>query len=101
MIAAETKISNFGMTVLNPQITISYMLNNLMGEASEKLSVGKKEIQNNLITYFKKQDGHVNLVEKYREEFVASAKTLKQETENTVSNTLHGAVEIRGNGQTR
>ncbi|XP_045578947.1 interferon-induced very large GTPase 1 isoform X2 [Salmo salar] len=95
MIAAETKISNFGMTVLNPQITISYMLNNLMGEASEKLSVGKKEIQNNLITYFKKQDGHVNLVEKYREEFVASAKTLKRETENTVSNTLHGAVEIK------
>ncbi|XP_014065349.2 interferon-induced very large GTPase 1 [Salmo salar] len=95
MIAAETKISNFGMTVLNPQITISYMLNNLMGEASEKLSVGEKEIQNNLITYFKKQDGHVNLVEKYKEDFVASAKTLKRETENTVSNTLHGAVEIK------
>uniref|UniRef100_A0A4W5P870 VLIG-type G domain-containing protein n=1 Tax=Hucho hucho TaxID=62062 RepID=A0A4W5P870_9TELE len=95
MIGAETNIYNFGMTVLNPQITISYMLNDLMGEASEKLSVGEKEIQNNLITYFKKQDGHVNLVEKYREDFVSSAKTLRRETQNTVSNTLLGAVEIR------
>ncbi|XP_071264098.1 interferon-induced very large GTPase 1-like isoform X2 [Salvelinus alpinus] len=95
MVGAETKMSNFGMTVLNPQITIREMLNDLMREASDKLSVGEKEIQNNLITYFKKQDGHVNLVEKYREGFVASAKTLRRETENTVSNVLHGAVEIR------
>ncbi|KAM9398957.1 interferon-induced very large GTPase 1-like [Salvelinus alpinus] len=95
MVGAETKISNFGMTVLNPQITIREMLNDLMREASDKLSVGEKEIQNNLITYFKKQDGHVNLVEKYREGFVASAKTLRRETQNTVSNVLNGAVEIK------
>ncbi|XP_045074475.1 up-regulator of cell proliferation-like [Coregonus clupeaformis] len=95
MIGAETNISNFDMTVLNRQISIRDMLNDLMREASEKLSVGEKEIQNNLITYFKKQDGHVNLVEKYREGFVASAKTLRRETENTVNNTLHGAVEIK------
>ncbi|XP_038854996.1 interferon-induced very large GTPase 1-like [Salvelinus namaycush] len=95
MIGAETNISNFGMTVLNHQITIRDMLKDLMREASEKLSVGEEEIQNNLITYFKKQDGHVNLVENYREGFVSSAKTLRRETQNTVSNVLHGAVEIK------
>ncbi|XP_064859642.1 interferon-induced very large GTPase 1-like [Oncorhynchus nerka] len=95
MIGAETKISNIGMTVLNPQITVRDVLNNLMREASKKLAEGEKEIQDNLVKYFKKQDGHVNLVEKYREGFVISAKKLREATENTVSNTLHGAVEIK------
>ncbi|XP_036789915.1 interferon-induced very large GTPase 1 isoform X3 [Oncorhynchus mykiss] len=95
MIGAETNISNFGMTVLNHQITIRDVLKDLMAEASKKLAEGEKEIQDNLVKYFEKQDGHVNLVEKYREGFVSSAKTLRRETENTISNTLHGAVEIK------
>ncbi|KAM9398966.1 up-regulator of cell proliferation-like isoform 1-T1 [Salvelinus alpinus] len=95
MVCAETKISNIGMTDQHPQRSIRCVLNELMMEASEKLSEGEKEIQDNLVKYFEKQDGHVNLVEKYKEDFVSSAKTLRRETENTVRNKLQGAVEIK------
>uniref|UniRef100_A0A8C8J054 Interferon-induced very large GTPase 1-like n=1 Tax=Oncorhynchus tshawytscha TaxID=74940 RepID=A0A8C8J054_ONCTS len=95
MVSAETNISNFGMTDQNPQRSIRDVLSELMMEASEKLSEGEKEIQDNLVKLFEKQDGHVNLVEKYKEDFVSSAKTLRRETENTVKNKLQGAVEIK------
>ncbi|XP_071264237.1 interferon-induced very large GTPase 1-like [Salvelinus alpinus] len=95
MVSAETKISNIVMTDQHPQRSIRDVLQDLMIEASGKLSLGEKEIQDNLVKYFEKQDGHVNLVEKYREDFVSSAKTLRRETENTVKNKLQGAVEIK------
>ncbi|XP_014065392.1 interferon-induced very large GTPase 1 isoform X2 [Salmo salar] len=95
MVGAETKMSNFGITDPNPQISIRNMLKDLMWEASEKMAVGEREIQDNLVKYFEKEDGHVNLVVKYKEDFVSSAKTLRRETENTVKNTLLEAVEIK------
>ncbi|XP_055766452.1 LOW QUALITY PROTEIN: up-regulator of cell proliferation-like [Salvelinus fontinalis] len=95
MVSAETKMSNIVMTDQHPQRSIRDVLQDLMIEASEKLSEGEKEIQDNLVKYFEKQDGHVNLVEKYKEDFVSSAKTLRRETENTVKNKLQGAVEIK------
>ncbi|XP_070971803.1 up-regulator of cell proliferation-like [Oncorhynchus clarkii lewisi] len=94
MVSAETKISNIGLSDQHPQRSIRDVLNDLMIEASEKLSLGEKEIQDNLVKYFEKQDGHVNLVVKYKKDFVSSAKTLRRETENTVKNKLQEAVEI-------
>ncbi|KAM9398962.1 interferon-induced very large GTPase 1-like isoform 2-T2 [Salvelinus alpinus] len=95
MVSAETKIANIGMTDQSPGRSIGNVLNELMIEASEKMTLGEKEIQDNLVKYFEKEDGHVNLVEKYKEDFVSSAKTLRRETENTVKNKLQGAVEIK------
>uniref|UniRef100_A0A4W5QFS9 Uncharacterized protein n=1 Tax=Hucho hucho TaxID=62062 RepID=A0A4W5QFS9_9TELE len=95
MVSAETKISNIVMTDEHPQRSIRDVLQDLMIEASGKLSLEEKKIQDNLVKYFEKQDGHVNLVEKYKEDFVSSAKTLRRETENTVRNKLQGAVEIK------
>ncbi|CAB1326942.1 unnamed protein product [Coregonus sp. 'balchen'] len=95
MVGAETKISNIGLTDQFPQRSLKDVQKDLMREASEKLAKGEKEIQDNLVKYFKKQDGHVNLVEKYKEDFVCSAKTLRRETENTVKNKLQGAVDIK------
>ncbi|CDQ96984.1 unnamed protein product [Oncorhynchus mykiss] len=95
MVGAETKMSNIVMTDQHPQRSIRDVLNDLMIEASGKLSLGENEIQDNLVKYFEKQDGHVNMVEKYKEDFVSCAKTLRRETENTVRNKLQGAVEIK------
>eukprot|EP00063_Salmo_salar_P069011 XP_014043846.1 PREDICTED: up-regulator of cell proliferation-like [Salmo salar] len=95
MVSAETKMSNIVMTDQHPQRSIRDVLQDLMIEASGKLSLEEKEIQDNLVKYFEKEDGHVNLVEKYKEDFVNSAKTLRRETENTVRNKLQGAVEIK------
>uniref|UniRef100_A0A4W5L2Y0 VLIG-type G domain-containing protein n=1 Tax=Hucho hucho TaxID=62062 RepID=A0A4W5L2Y0_9TELE len=77
MVSAETKMSNIGMTDQHPQRSIRDVLQDLMIEASGKLSLEEKKIQDNLVKYFEKQDGHVNLVEKYKEDFVSSAKTLR------------------------
>ncbi|XP_045567653.1 interferon-induced very large GTPase 1 isoform X4 [Salmo salar] len=95
MVSAETKMSNIVMTDQHLQRSIRDVLQDLMIEASEKLSLGEKKIQDNLVKYFEKQDGHVNLVEKFKEDFVSSAKTLRKEIENTVKNKLLGAVEIK------
>ncbi|CAB1326934.1 unnamed protein product [Coregonus sp. 'balchen'] len=92
MMSAETKISNIVMTDQYPQRSLKDVLNDLLREASEKLAEGENKIQDNLVKYFEKEDGHVNLVEKYKEDFVCSAKTLRRETENTVKNKLQGAV---------
>ncbi|CAB1326923.1 unnamed protein product [Coregonus sp. 'balchen'] len=78
-----------------PQRSIKDVQKDLLREASKKLAWGEKEIQDNLVKYFEKEDGHVNLVEKYKEDFVCSAKTLRRETENTVKNKLQGTVEIK------
>ncbi|XP_055765570.1 interferon-induced very large GTPase 1-like [Salvelinus fontinalis] len=95
IVSAETQISNFGITDPNPQMSIRDVLNDLLMEASEKLAVREMEIQDNLMKYFENPDDHVNLVEKYKEDFVSSAKILRRETENTVRNKLQGAVEIK------
>ncbi|KAL1023642.1 hypothetical protein UPYG_G00043930 [Umbra pygmaea] len=95
MVCAENKISNFGVTDRNSQMSIRNVLNELIREATNKIVVGENKIQDNIVKYFEKQDRHVNLVEKYKEDFVASAKTLRRETENKVKDTLNGAVEIK------
>uniref|UniRef100_A0A673W4H0 Interferon-induced very large GTPase 1-like n=2 Tax=Salmo trutta TaxID=8032 RepID=A0A673W4H0_SALTR len=96
MFGAKNKISNFGMTGLNPTMsTVRDLLKILMTEANENLEVGEMKIQDNLVKYFEKQDDHVNLVERYKEGFKSSVTMLRQETENTVRNTLYGAVEIK------
>uniref|UniRef100_A0A4W5LBG2 Upregulator of cell proliferation n=1 Tax=Hucho hucho TaxID=62062 RepID=A0A4W5LBG2_9TELE len=95
MVSAETKMSNIVMTDQHPQRSIRDVLQHLMIEASGKLSFGENKIQDNLMKYFERNDGHVSLVEKYREDFVSSAKTLRRETQNTVRNKLQGAVEIK------
>uniref|UniRef100_A0A6Q2WYR2 Uncharacterized protein n=2 Tax=Esox lucius TaxID=8010 RepID=A0A6Q2WYR2_ESOLU len=93
---AETSISNFGMTGVNTILhSVKSLLEDLLSKASEKLSLEEKKIQDNLAKYFENQEGHVSLVEKYREDFVASAKTLRRETENKLKDTLHAAVEIK------
>uniref|UniRef100_A0A3P8Y460 Uncharacterized protein n=1 Tax=Esox lucius TaxID=8010 RepID=A0A3P8Y460_ESOLU len=95
MVNAETIISNHGMLDQSTQKPIREVLNELMTEVSEKIDLQEKRILENLANYFNMQDGHVNLVEKYREGFVSSAKTLKRETDNTIRNSLNAAVEIK------
>ncbi|XP_034146972.1 interferon-induced very large GTPase 1-like [Esox lucius] len=94
MVCAENKISNLGLADPQSQMKEN-VLDVLLTEASKKIVVGEKEIQSNIVKYFEKQDGHVNLVQKYKEDFVASANILRREMENKVRSTLHRAVEIK------
>ncbi|KAJ8377294.1 hypothetical protein AAFF_G00261430 [Aldrovandia affinis] len=94
---AETKVSNFGMVAAQSQssFNIADLLSRLRSEATLELDKGEKLILDNLTEYYERQQGHVHLVEKYKEDFVNTAKSVRRETENSVKNKIEAAVEIR------
>ncbi|XP_072232162.1 interferon-induced very large GTPase 1-like isoform X2 [Leuresthes tenuis] len=93
---AETRISNFGTVPANPDISdMTEFLSQLKSEAVTVLCQGEKKILDNLKEYFKQTEGHVYLVERYREEFSNSAKSLRKELERSISNQLTAAADIR------
>ncbi|KAK2900153.1 up-regulator of cell proliferation-like [Channa argus] len=93
---AETRISNFG-TVAAKSIKsdIGELLTCLKTEASTLLAEWETKLLKNLTDYFKQTEGHVYLVEGYREEFSNSAKSIRREMENSVFNQLTAAAEIK------
>ncbi|XP_061107801.1 up-regulator of cell proliferation-like [Conger conger] len=94
---AEIKVSNFGIEAAQAQLSsnIDNLLIRLKREVSVKLAEEEQHILDNLTEFYKKEEGHVHLVEKYKEEFISTAKTVRRETENSVKNKLEAAVEIR------
>ncbi|XP_064176274.1 LOW QUALITY PROTEIN: interferon-induced very large GTPase 1-like [Anguilla rostrata] len=94
---AETKVSNFGTIAgqIQPSSKVDDLLRSLKCEASLELTEGEKLFLDNLAEFYKRSEGHIHLVEKYKEEFINSAKTNRKETENSVQNKLEAAVEIR------
>ncbi|XP_061118180.1 up-regulator of cell proliferation-like [Conger conger] len=93
LMEAETKVSNFGTEATFKNV--DEFLTNLTNEALVKLNKGEMLILSNLTEFYKRQDGHVYLVEKYKEDLNITAKTIRRETENSVKNKLEAAVDIR------
>ncbi|XP_029981462.1 up-regulator of cell proliferation-like [Sphaeramia orbicularis] len=91
---AETTISNFGTVDVQIQ-NIGELLNHLKTEASIELSKWEKTLLDNLTKYFKQKEGHVYLVEGYKEDFANSAKSLRREIESSVINQLTAAADIK------
>ncbi|XP_062396806.1 interferon-induced very large GTPase 1-like [Sardina pilchardus] len=71
------------------------VLKHTIHEASEMLHTEEKKILSNLDKYFENKDSNAYLVEKYRQEFLISAKSLKQETESSIKLSLERVVEIK------
>uniref|UniRef100_A0A669DHW5 Si:dkey-85k7.12 n=1 Tax=Oreochromis niloticus TaxID=8128 RepID=A0A669DHW5_ORENI len=93
---AETRISNFGTIAAKSESSdMGEFLTCLKSKASTVLSTWETELLEKLTQYFKQTEGHVYLVEGYREEFSNSAKCLRKEMETSVFNQLTAAVEIR------
>ncbi|XP_019210871.1 up-regulator of cell proliferation-like [Oreochromis niloticus] len=93
---AETRISNFGTAAAKSESSdMTEFLTSLKTEASTVLSKWETKLLKNLTQYFKQTEGHVHLVEGYREEFSNSAKSLRKEIERSVFNQLTAAAEIR------
>ncbi|XP_023130571.2 interferon-induced very large GTPase 1-like [Amphiprion ocellaris] len=93
---AETKISNFGTVAAKSHTSdMEQFLTQLKSEAVTELSKWETKLLNNLTQYFKQTEGHVYLVEGYKEEFSNSAKSLRREMENSVVNQLTAAADIR------
>ncbi|XP_044196794.1 LOW QUALITY PROTEIN: interferon-induced very large GTPase 1-like [Thunnus albacares] len=93
---AETRISNFGtVAVKSESHDMSELLTYLKSEACTLLSKWETKLLENLTKYFKQTEGHVYLVEGYKEEFSNSAKSLRREMERSVFNQLEAAADIR------
>ncbi|XP_061071585.1 interferon-induced very large GTPase 1-like [Conger conger] len=93
LMEAETKVSNFGTEAEFKNL--DELLIHLTNEAFVELTKGETLILANLTEFYKRQEGHVNLVVKYKENLNITAKTIRRETENSVKNKLEAAVEIR------
>lgn len=94
--SAETRVSNFEiMKSKSDKTNLQDLLRILKDEASSELDKLEKTILENLKKYYEQTEGHVYLVEKYKEDFVNSAKSLRRETENSVLNKLEAVIEIR------
>uniref|UniRef100_A0A3Q4GYG9 VLIG-type G domain-containing protein n=1 Tax=Neolamprologus brichardi TaxID=32507 RepID=A0A3Q4GYG9_NEOBR len=93
---AETKIYNFGtIAAKSEKSDMREFLRSLKSEASTVLSAWETKILENLTQYFKQTEGHVYLVEGYKEEFSNSAKILHREIESSVKYQLEAAAENR------
>uniref|UniRef100_A0A8D0CRF3 Si:dkey-85k7.12 n=1 Tax=Sander lucioperca TaxID=283035 RepID=A0A8D0CRF3_SANLU len=93
---SETRISNYGTVAVKSEASdMRELLTRLKSEACTELSKWETKLLDNLTQYFKKTEGHVYLVEQYREDFANSAKSLRQEMERSVFNQLTAASDIR------
>ncbi|XP_036372560.1 interferon-induced very large GTPase 1-like [Megalops cyprinoides] len=94
---AETRVSNFGAVTLTAQHNSSLdgLLTDLKKEATVELDKEEKQILGKITEYFKRQEGHIYLVERYREEFMNSAKSLKREMQPVVVMKLELAVDLK------
>ncbi|XP_054850104.1 up-regulator of cell proliferation-like [Eublepharis macularius] len=68
-------------------------------ELQEKLLSGEQQILESLNSYFESGASNLHLVERYREDFVRSTKSLKSELESYSYNKCKDAIHIKKGGQ--
>ncbi|XP_020793905.2 LOW QUALITY PROTEIN: up-regulator of cell proliferation-like [Boleophthalmus pectinirostris] len=95
---AQTKIKNFGTIADKDKAQYSdvkQLQTYLKSEASTKLSSWETTLIDKLSEYFKQKEGHVYLVERYKQEFENSIKSLRKALEHSVSNELNAAADMK------
>uniref|UniRef100_A0A8C1QMV6 VLIG-type G domain-containing protein n=1 Tax=Cyprinus carpio TaxID=7962 RepID=A0A8C1QMV6_CYPCA len=88
----ETKILNHGKFENSEQCTIEDFCCHLLQKADVELSKGEDEISSKIKSYYEQGEGHVELVESYRQDFINSAKSLKKELSDSITNKLNAAL---------
>ncbi|XP_056097692.1 up-regulator of cell proliferation-like [Rhinichthys klamathensis goyatoka] len=92
---AETKILNHGKFETSEKCSVEDVRYRLLQETEDKLSEGQNEINDKIKSYYEQGEGHVELVENYRHDFINSAMSLKKELSNSVRSKLDAAVSRR------
>ncbi|KAI7795710.1 interferon-induced very large GTPase 1-like [Triplophysa rosa] len=93
---AEARVSNFEMMKLkSDKSDLQDLLRRLKQEAVTKLDTLEKTTMENLSRYFEQTEGHVYLVEKYREDFASSVKSVRREIQSSLWTYLESIVDIR------
>uniref|UniRef100_A0A3B5QIS7 Si:dkey-85k7.12 n=1 Tax=Xiphophorus maculatus TaxID=8083 RepID=A0A3B5QIS7_XIPMA len=93
---AETRISSFGTFTATSEISdMNEFIIVLKSEATTELTKWETKILENLKKYFEQPEGHVYLVEGYREDFSNSIKSLRRQTERSVLNQITTTADIK------
>ncbi|XP_035986123.1 up-regulator of cell proliferation-like [Fundulus heteroclitus] len=93
---AETRISNFGTVAAKTEISdLREYITVLKSEATTELTKWETMMLDNLKKYFEQAEGHVYLVEGYREDFSNSIKSLRRKTERSVFDQITAAADIK------
>ncbi|KAK9978920.1 hypothetical protein ABG768_020656 [Culter alburnus] len=92
---AETKILNHGKFEIPDKCTIEDVHYVLVKNAESELSKGEKGIIDQIKAYYEQGEGHVELVERYRQDFINSAKFLRTEMSNSIERKLNAACSRR------
>lgn len=92
---AETKILNHGKFENSERCKVEDTHYGLLQKAETELSKGQDEIIHKIESYFEQGEGHVELVENYRQDFINSAKSLKTELLNSIRTKLDAALSCR------
>lgn len=93
---AETRVSNFEiLRMKEEEFDLKYLLWKLKQEAVTKLDSLEQITMEKLSQYFEQAEGHVYLVEKYKEDFVSSVKCLRKETESSMVVQLESVIDIK------
>ncbi|XP_051540625.1 up-regulator of cell proliferation-like [Myxocyprinus asiaticus] len=92
---AETKILNHGKFEISEKCTTEDVHCSLQKDAEVKLSKEEKEIIGKIKLYYEKGEGHVELVESFRQDFVNCAKFLRTELSNSIKSKLDVALSHR------
>lgn len=92
---AETKILNHGKFENSEKCTVEDVRCHLLQETEDKLLKGQDKINDKIKSYYEQGEGHVELVENYRQDFINSATSLKKELSNSVTIKLDAAVSRR------
>ncbi|XP_032439894.1 up-regulator of cell proliferation-like [Xiphophorus hellerii] len=93
---AETRISNFGTAAAKSKLSdMNEFMTELKSEAFTELTKWETKILDNLKKYFEQPEGHVYLIEGYREDFSNSIKSLRRQTERSVFNQITTTADIK------
>ncbi|KAG2458148.1 GVIN1 GTPase, partial [Polypterus senegalus] len=92
---AENKIQNFGNMDSHLIENIDDFVISLKCEGAKELKNQEKEFLKHLDDYYKSKEKHVQLVEKYKESFVSSIKSITFEIESEVNRKFEMAVTIQ------
>ena len=95
IVTTQNKIRDFSMSAPHSQMSLNRMLQDLLREASKKVSTAEQNIQNKLQKYLETQEGQNNVLGIHREEFITRSNILRQKTEDTIKSQLQKAVKLK------
>uniref|UniRef100_A0A3B1JJP8 VLIG-type G domain-containing protein n=1 Tax=Astyanax mexicanus TaxID=7994 RepID=A0A3B1JJP8_ASTMX len=90
--SATVQISN---TETSGPETLEAVVATLQQDAQNEISSQEKKMQEKFKQYFKRKDRHVNLVERYKTDFMKSINSVQIDVKNMVMNKLDAAVQLR------